>query len=114
MPFPPPTSGIGVAVKVAVDSTLVFLSLSGVKTHTVVPTLQDVVGTTKTTATPHSFISRCPAIATVNASGVITGVKQGRVVIEVSYPLFDNALGSRPDGTPSAKISSDIEVVVTK
>lgn len=45
MSYPAPTTGIGVATQVAVDSTSLSLSLSGVNTHQIVAQVKDVAGT---------------------------------------------------------------------
>ena len=191
MPFPAPTTGLGVVTKVAVDSTQLTLSLSGTKTHQIVPALQDAAGTVKSgvslvltqvalasggittytgtitggganalagsefvvsgfsnavnngtflvlssTATtltldnsssvaethaataiqegsaPLIFVSRNPQFVSVSASGLITAVAKGSAVIEVCYPVFDNAHGKHTDGTPLEKVYNEINTKV--
>jgi len=60
-----------------------------------------------------AYVSRNTLVATVSATGVITGVTKGGVVVEVSYPAFDNSVGKTVDGSYALKIYKEISVVVT-
>lgn len=112
---PAPTSGVGVPAMVTVDAQNVSLSMSGTHTHQITAAVKDLAGTGQTAASAFSYISLNPSVATVNASGMITGVKQGDCVIEVSYPLANNTKGVHPTtGAYIEKIYAEINVRITK
>jgi hypothetical protein len=58
------------------------------------------------------YLSREPAVATVNSTGVITAAGVGFAVIEISYPFANNSLGTAPDGTYNEKIYEEINTTV--
>lgn len=65
-----------------------------------------------------TYFSSNASYATVSATGLITAVKAGEAIIEVSYPAFNNTAGaiSAPsnvmNGTPTAKIYKEMNVHV--
>jgi hypothetical protein len=65
-----------------------------------------------------TYVSYFPSVATVSATGLITGVSKGFAVIEVSYPAFSNAVGNVVstgnimNGLPLVKIFKEINVTV--
>lgn len=59
-----------------------------------------------------AYLSRNPSVATVSSSGLITAVAVGQATIEVSYPAFNNALGTFPDTSYIEKIYDEITVQV--
>lgn len=92
-------------------TTLTLVNAAGVaETH---------AGTATTEGTADvTFWSQNPSIATVSASGVITGVAKGATVIEASYPSFNNgqgnisSSGNPMNGLPVGKIYKEIAVTV--
>ena len=92
-------------------TTLTVDNAAGVsETHAGTATLEGAAALT--------FWSQNPSVATVSATGVITGVAVGNTVIEVSYPVFNNTLGNisssgNPmNGLPVEKIYKEINVFV--
>jgi hypothetical protein len=110
------TTGINADVVVALDTDAsahaITLSLSGVSTHQLVPQLRDVAGNAQSATQPFCYISRSPATATVSATGLITAISRGSVIIECSYPWFNNSYPNNPDGTPKLKVFNEIVVSV--
>ena len=58
------------------------------------------------------YLSRNPSVATVSSSGLITAVAVGHTVIEVSYPVFNNTLGTAPDTSYQEKCYLELNVKV--
>lgn len=129
------TTGLGVAAKIAVPGNVQFqsaystvpgyntvvLSLGGSKgptTFQLVPVLEDVAGSTQAAVQTVEYVSYSSDVATVSSSGLITAVKEGGSVVEVSYPAFGNTVGtinspSNPmNGLPIAKIYAEVNVTV--
>jgi hypothetical protein len=52
-------------------------------------------------------------VASVSSSGLITALAVGQAIIEVAYPVFDNDLGTNPEGEPDNFIYTQIVVTVT-
>lgn len=84
-------------------------------------TLSNIAGVAETHAgtatyegnTNISYVSRNTGIATVSASGLVTGVAKGYATVEAAYPAFNNTVGKYTDGTPLNKIFQEINVTVT-
>lgn len=111
---PKPTDGTGVAAKIVANTSKVVLSLSGTNTFQITNTLKDATGQAKTATSTFMYITRVPATCSVSAGGLITGLKRGTSIVEISYPAFDNTIGVGAKGTHVGKISWDIEVLVVK
>lgn len=111
---PKPTDGTGVAAKIVANTTKVILSLSGTNTFQLTNTLKDATGQAKTVTSTFLYTSRVPATCSVSAGGIITGLKKGTSIVEISYPTFDNNIGVHASGAHIGKISWDIEVLVVK
>ena len=110
-----PTTGIGVHVNLTLDtdpSHQLALSLSGTNTHQITPVAKDVAGTTQTATQSFAYVSRNPSVATVSGTGLITGVKRGSAIIEVSYPFANNQAGVGADGQHICRIYNEINVTV--
>lgn len=112
MPYPAPTTGVGVACQITLGAKTFTLSLSGANTHQMVPTLKDAAGTLKTPVASFIYTSTSPSVATVSASGLVTGVKKGGAVIEVCYPTYDNSHGTHTNGTHMEKIYAEVNIKV--
>ena len=73
------------------------------ETHAATATSQEIVGGNNLTYVVYGFKTltgntyqpsgTSSAVATISSSGVITSVKPGQTVVEVSYPTFNNASG---------------------
>lgn len=86
-------------------TTLTLANAVGVaETHAGTATSDDAVA--------FAFVSRNTAVATVSATGLITGVSKGGVTVEVSYPAFGNSEGKASDGSYNDKIWAEINVTV--
>jgi uncharacterized protein YjdB len=110
-----PTSGIGVHVNLTLDtdpSHALSLSLSGTSTHQITAVVKDVAGSTQTATQGFAYTSRNPSVATVSGSGLITGLKRGSAIVEVSYPFGNNACGTGSDGQHLCRIYNEINVQV--
>ena len=129
------TTGLGVAAKIVVPGNVQFqsaystvpgynvvvLSLSGTKgpqTFQLVPVLEDVAGNVQSQTAGTEYVSYGAGVATVSSSGLITAVKEGESVVEVSYPTFNNSVGtivspSNPmNGLPVLKVYAEVNVTV--
>ena len=110
-----PTTGVGVHVNLTLDSDpshQVSLSLSGTSTHQIIPVVKDVLGSTQTATQSFAYVSRNPSVATVSGTGLITAVKRGSAIIEVSYPFGNNQAGVGADGQHVCRIYNEIAVSV--
>lgn len=95
-------------------STTTVLTLdnanSAAETHAATATSQEVTAIT--------YVSYNASVATVSASGLITGVAEGGAVVEVSYPAFNNSAGDIAssgnimNGLPLVKIYKEVNVSV--
>lgn len=102
------TNGVNNGTFLCTASTATTLTLVNA-----VAVLETHAGTaTSDDAVAFAFISRNPAVATVSATGLITGVIKGGTVIEVSYPTFGNSEGKASDGSYADKIYAEIDVTV--
>lgn len=65
-----------------------------------------------------TYVSYSAAAATVSATGLLTGVAEGVTTVEVSYPTFNNSVGSIVssgnimNGLPINKIFTEVNVYV--
>jgi Bacterial Ig-like domain (group 2) len=96
----PANNGVFV-VTASTATTLTLANAGGVaETH---------AGTsTEEGASAFTYVSRNPAYVTVSSTGLVTGVKVGHSVVEVSYPTYDNSHGLTPRGLPLEKIYDEI------
>ena len=115
------TTGLGVAAKIAVPGNVQFQSAYSTVPgyNTVVLSLGGSQGpTTFQLVQTVEYVSYSSDVATVSSSGLITAVKEGGSVVEVSYPAFGNTVGtinspSNPmNGLPIDKIYAEVNVTV--
>ena len=100
---------------VCVDSNATTLTLGNpfaiAETHAATATLDEP------SSIPFEVISYSPGVVEVHSAGsplatILEAVAVGAAVIEVSYPTFNNSLGTNPQGTYAEKIYAEINVQV--
>lgn len=115
----------------ASSTTTLTLANAAASAETHAGTATNAEGTTALTYVEYGFASlasgtggKLPAsgspsaVATVSGSGLITGVTQGGTTVEVSYPTFNNAVGSVAssgnimNGLPINKVYAEVNVTV--
>jgi hypothetical protein len=98
MPYPPPTTGLGVSARVEVDATTVTLSLSGTTTHQIVASVVDTALTPSPSPGGVSLVLTAAANAsggTTAYTGTITG-GASNAFIDKTFVVagFDNVLNN--------------------